>query len=247
MKCKGCGMDVPFGSRSCPYCGTAAFDGNAKSDKNAVVSTLAVAETGGEDVFDNTIAGILEITTSEGFAGSGFLISRSGYALTNTHVVVDDRNRACSKMVVKLNGEKIAARVVTLGDDKGGSGKGIDLAVIKLDYVPSGAIALNFEDSQGVRNGERVFAIGNSQGDGTCITSGIVSDKARVFFDGKKYIMTDCAINPGNSGGPLLNAEGKVIGVNVMGRLSQDGAMADGMKYAIPSNDAKKFAAKYLD
>ncbi|MDE7454765.1 MAG: trypsin-like peptidase domain-containing protein [Clostridia bacterium] len=240
MLCKGCGLDVE--SRVCPYCGTTLIE----NKKNTCVDTGALLADSGEDVFDNTIAGILEITTSAGSAGSGFLISRSGYALTNTHVVVDDRNKACARLSVKLNGERIVAKVILLGDNKGGNGNGIDLAIIKLDYVPASAIALTFDDSLSVRNGERVFAIGNSQGDGTCITNGIVSDKARVFY-GKKYIMTDCAINPGNSGGPLLNSDGKVIGVNVMGRLSRNGVMADGMKYAIPSNEAKKFAEKYLD
>lgn len=241
MICKGCGMDVS--SKVCPYCGTLLV---ANIENNSVAATSALQEDSGESVFDSTIAGVLEITTSCGSAGSGFLISRSGYALTNTHVVVDDRHKACSKLFVKLNGERVAAKVVALGDDKGGHGSGVDLAVIKMDYVPIRAIALDFEDSLNVRNGERVFAIGNSQGDGTCITSGIVSDKSRMFF-GKKYIMTDCAINPGNSGGPLLNLDGKVIGVNVMVRLSSNGVMADGMKYAIPSNEAKKFAEKFLD
>lgn len=239
MICKGCGMNVA--SKVCPYCGTTLIE----QVKNSSVATSALISDGGEDVFDSTIAGVLEIETNRS-SGSGFLISRSGYALTNTHVVVDDKKKACSKLSVKINGAKIPAKVVLLGDDKGGEGNGIDLAIIKLDYVPAGAIALTLEDSQKVRNGERVFAIGNSQGDGTCITNGIVSDKSRLFF-GKRYIMTDCAINPGNSGGPLLNADGKVIGVNVMVRLNRSGVMADGMKYAIPSNEAKRFAEKYLD
>lgn len=244
MNCKGCGMDIVSGSRICPFCGTLVEGAVVKSQGSEISDTISAADVG-ENVFDSTIAGVVEVRTPCS-AGSGFLVSRSGFAVTNTHVVVDDRNKACSQISVKLNGEKISAHVVLLGDDKGGRGRGIDLAVLKLDYVPAGAIALCFESSQKVRNGEKVFAIGNSQGDGTCITSGIVSDKSRLFC-GRRYVMTDCAINPGNSGGPLLNADGKVIGVNVMVRLDQSGVMADGMKYAIPSDEVKAFAKKYLD
>ena len=250
MKCKGCGMEVNSASGVCPYCGSAiAVAFTAQGAQSSAVQP-ARASADGVDVFDKSISGVLEVYTEHG-SGSGFLISKSGYALTNTHVIVDDKNRPCKKIVVSLNDVRVNAKIIEMGDDKGGSGNGIDLAVLKLEQIPAGATPLQFDDSSKVRNGETVYAIGNSRGDGTCITSGIVSDRMRQF--GKKcYIMTDCAINPGNSGGPLLNAKGKVIGVNTQVRVDEKYAslgltiMTDGMKYSIPSNAAEKFAEKYI-
>ena len=224
----------------CPYCGTPL----AVNEIGGKAAMQTGAEFGGEEVFDKNISGIIEIITDYG-VGSGFLISHEGYALTNTHVIVDAACKPFKTVGVRLNGRQIQASIIEVGDDKGGNGRGIDLAILKLSELPSGATPLTFDDSRKVRNGERVFAIGNSQGDGTCITGGIVSDANRVMC-GKKYIMTDCAINPGNSGGPLLNAEGNVIGVNVSVRIDRRGNLADGMKYAIPSHEVMKFAAKYI-
>ena len=256
MKCKGCGMEITVESGVCPYCGSAIRTDFATQSIQSATQTISMhtqtvrAAANGAEVFDKSIRGIIEIYTDYG-SGSGFLISKSGYALTNTHVIVDDRNKPCQRITVSLNNTKIKATVIKIGDDKGGLGRGIDLAVLKLDYLPAGATPLQFDDSSKVRNGETVFAIGNSRGDGTCITSGIVSDCMRQS-GGKYYIMTDCAINPGNSGGPLLNTKGKVIGVNTQVRLDEEYAslglsiMADGMKYSIPSNDVIKFAEKYM-
>lgn len=240
MRCVGCGMDIGPTSKKCPYCGTLneGYEVGGKKLKQTAV------DLGGEIVYEKNIFGIMEIITNKS-VGSGFLFSSDGYALTNTHVIVDETFEPCKKVVVRLNDELIQASVVEVGDDKGGRGSGIDLAVLKLHSLPLDATPLRFVDSRKVRNGERVFAIGNSQGDGTCITGGIVSDTNRQM-NGKNYIMTDCAINPGNSGGPLLNAEGDVIGVNVSVRIDRRGNLADGMKYAIPSCDVIKFVDKYL-
>lgn len=240
MRCSGCGMEVVGAYTQCPYCGTmlVRFEiGGTKTKQTAV-------DLGGENVYEKNISGIMEVIANNS-AGSGFLFSAEGYALTNAHVIVDENHKPSTNIVVRLNNVLIPASVVELGDNKGGTGTGIDLAVLKLSTLPLGATPLKFVDSKKVRNGEKVFAIGNSQGDGTCITGGIVSDINRKV-NGKYYIMTDCAINPGNSGGPLLNSEGDVIGVNVMVRLDSRGNLADGMKYAIPSNDAVKFVRKYL-
>lgn len=255
MKCNGCGMTIlPGATGRCPYCGTPIT--SFSETPHSTPAPRAESSTMGADgasVFEKSIGGVLEIYTNAGSAGSGFLISKSGYALTNTHVVVDDKNRPCSRVVVKLNDAKIDADIVVIGDDKGGRGNGIDLAVLKLSRLPAGAVPLKLADSEKIKNGETVYAIGNSEGEGTCITRGIVSDRMRMF-GGKRYVMTDCAINPGNSGGPLLNVRGEVIGVNVLARRIDNGLFeqagfsvsADGMKYSIPSNDAKKFAAKYF-
>lgn len=252
MKCTGCGMTIhPDNNGYCPYCGTPVPEAFAASHASKESASPTGAD--GSSVFEKSIGGVLEIYTNAGSAGSGFLISKEGYAITNTHVIVDSKNKPCSRLIVNLNQNKINAEVVMMGDDKGGRGNGIDLAIIKLSQVPAGAVALRFADSEKVKNGETVYAIGNSEGEGTCITRGIVSDRMRMFC-GKRYIMTDCAINPGNSGGPLLNIRGEVIGVNVLARRIDNGLFekagfsvsADGMKYSIPANEAKQFAAKYL-
>lgn len=238
MKCSGCGMEVSAG-RICPYCGSMLVSGGGCAEQ----SSLASCGSEGEEVFSRGISGVLEISTLCS-SGSGFLISDDGYALTNTHVVVMPDNSPSKFIYATWQGKKIKASIIEIGDKKGGMGKGIDLAVIKLSEMPGGAVPLQFEDSSCVRTGQRVYAIGNSLGDGTCITSGIVSDCNRKFCD-KNYIMTDCAVNPGNSGGPLLDAQGRVIGVNTLVRLN-NGSLADGMKYAIPGNLAVKFAKKYI-
>jgi serine protease Do len=122
-----------------------------------------------------------------------------------------------------------------------GHGDGVDLALIKLSRVPQGAVRVTFENFNRVRNGERVFAIGNSLGFGTCITSGIVSDRSRVV-DGETLLMTDCAVNSGNSGGPIFNEEGRVIGAIVSGISG-----AEGMNFAIPASTVVDFLkANYM-
>lgn len=254
MICKGCGINVDDGSAKCPYCGTVIANSFAAQNARQGAQSAVRVSASGVDVFEKSIRGIIEIEAecnNGRSAGSGFLISKNGYALTNTHVVVDEDNKPCKNIKVSLNGVTVKADVIEIGDNKGGNGNGIDLAVIMLSQLPAGSIPLQFEDSSKVRTGETVFAIGNSKGEGTCITRGIVSDRNREFY-GKYYIMTDCAINPGNSGGPLLNESGKVIGVNTVVRvdpvMEQLGVtlMMDGMKYAIPSNDAAMFARRYL-
>ena len=131
--------------------------------------------------------------------------------------------------------ESVTADVLKLGDNSHGEGKGVDLALIKLSRVPSKATVVKFENFEKVKNGERIFVIGNSLGYGTCITSGIVSDRLRNV-NGKMLLMTDCAINGGNSGGPIFNEKGLVIGAVVSGITS-----AEGMNFAIPANQVLYF------
>lgn len=186
----------------------------------------------GSDVFEKTVNGVLEITWNDsqyGYSGSGLLITASGYALTNTHVVTSRDKKTATAVNVKIAGQSVSAKVICLGDSDGGRGKGVDLALIKLTSVPLGAVTLGFADSERIKNGERVYTIGNALGYGTCITEGIISDKLRNV-NGQNLIMTDCAVNHGNSGGPMFNGDGKVTGVIVSG-IDQ----AEGMNFAIPS------------
>lgn len=198
----------------------------------------------GVDVFDTNINGVLEITWIDGqykHSGSGFLISPNGYAVTNTHVVTYENGKSCRQVNVRICGETTTANVMRLGDNNRGDGNGVDLALIKLSRVPHNATIVKFEDFNNVKSGERVFVIGNSLGHGTCITSGIVSDKMRSV-NGKMLLMTDCAINGGNSGGPIFNEKGLVIGAVVSGITS-----AEGMNFAIPSSTVIQFIQNASD
>jgi len=166
-------------------------------------------------------------------AGSGFMVA-PGYAITNTHVVTNNA-QPCRDITVRLADETISASIVCLGDDQGGHGNGVDLALLKLARVPRNAKIVSLADFGAVKVGESVFVIGNSLGHGTCITGGIVSDKCRQV-DGHMLLMTDCAVNGGNSGGPIFNAAGNAIGAIVSGITS-----AEGMNFAIPANVVAEF------
>ena len=136
------------------------------------------------------------------------------------------------------DGFTTTGHVVALGDKQGGFGNGIDLAIIKLDKLPSKVNSLSFADFEKVKIGQSVYVIGNSLGYGSCITSGIVSDKSRVV-NGSSLLMTDCAVNSGNSGGPMFNSDGKIIGVIVSGITK-----AEGMNFAIKGDDVRNWVTK---
>lgn len=243
MRCKICNGEcenIGGGKVRCLFCGNTF---SAESVGASPRSSVAEKRDSGASVFEENIGGILEISWQDEkyiHSGSGFLVRRDGYAVTNTHVVTHESGRSCGTVSVKLCGKSMQASVVALGDDRHGEGKGVDLALVKLQTVPFGAKVLQFEDFSNVRIGEQVYVIGNSLGYGTCITSGIVSDKARPV-DGHMLLMTDCAVNGGNSGGPIFNGSGKVIGAIVSGI-----DRAEGMNFAIPSSTVLEFLRRYL-
>lgn len=239
VRCKVCGGDCKErkGEYVCIYCG-ASYPANEVSCKTSTVSN----GSSGADIFEQNINGILEIRWYDQrytHSGSGFLISADGYCITNTHVVTEENGRSVGTVSVKIKGEEVKATVVALGDSKHGLGPGDDLALIKLNRIPNGVKVLEFEDFTNVRIGEKVYVVGNSLGYGTCITSGIVSDKEREV-DGHMLLMTDCAVNGGNSGGPIFNEKGKVIGAIVSGITK-----AEGMNFAIPSKTVTQFIKRY--
>lgn len=238
MQCKVCNGDceaIGGGKYRCLFCGSVFSEAEAPAAARSVVTPKSDS---GANVFEQNIGGILEICWHDErcvYSGSGFLISGDGYAITNTHVVTYENGTSCGNVTVKLNGQSISASVVALGDRLHGSGNGVDLAILKLSHLPYGAKVLEFENFANVRIGEQVYVIGNSLGFGTCITSGIVSDKARPV-NGKMLLMTDCAVNGGNSGGPIFNGNGKVIGAIVSGIDK-----AEGMNFAIPVSSIMEF------
>jgi Do/DeqQ family serine protease len=159
--------------------------------------------------------------------GSGVIVSSDGYILTNNHVV----DGADEVRVALANGQEYTARLI-------GVDPGTDIAVLKIQGtdVPSAVLA----DSTKIRVGDLAFAIGNPFGVGQTVTMGIVSGTERTGFGITEYedfIQTDAAVNPGNSGGPLIDAEGRVIGINTA-ILSRSGGN-QGIGFAVPINLAR--------
>lgn len=157
--------------------------------------------------------------------GSGFIISNDGYIVTNNHVI-----EKADKIEVNLQGGKESYRAKVVGKDPE-----TDLALLKID-VKNDLPVLEFGDSDELEVGQWIMAIGNPFGLDHTVTAGIISAKGRVIGAGPydNFLQTDASINPGNSGGPLLNMEGKVIGIN-----TAIVASGQGIGFAIPSNMAK--------
>lgn len=153
--------------------------------------------------------------------GSGFIISKDGYLLTNHHVV----NNA-SEIIVKLKDRReLVAKLI-------GSDESTDVALLKVDAKDLPVFEIGSPDQLQV--GEWVLAIGTPFGFDQSVTAGIVSAKGRSLPDGNyvPFIQTDVAINPGNSGGPLINMQGKVVGINSQIYSRSGGYM--GLSFAIP-------------
>ncbi len=155
--------------------------------------------------------------------GSGFIIDTAGVVVTNNHVIAD----ADEINVIMNDGTKIKAEIV-------GIDKKTDLAVLKFK-PPKPLTAVKFGDSDKLRLGDWVVAIGNPFSLGGTVTAGIVSAKNRDISSGPydSYIQTDAAINRGNSGGPLFNLDGEVIGVNTLIISPSGGSI--GIGFAVPS------------
>ena len=179
---------------------------------------------GGDDFFERFFGDIPQRQFKQKSLGSGFIISHDGYIFTNNHVV-----EQADKILVKLSdGKEYEAKVI-------GRDAKTDLALIKIKANESLPIA-ETGDSDKLRVGDWVMAIGNPFGLEQTVTAGIVSAKGRVIGAGPydNFIQTDASINPGNSGGPLFNMEGKVIGIN-----TAIVAQGQGIGFAIPISMAK--------
>ncbi|MEN6468001.1 MAG: DegQ family serine endoprotease [Smithella sp.] len=182
----------------------------------------------GDDFFDRFFGDMPRREFKQRSLGSGFIISNDGYIFTNNHVV-----EQADKILVKISdGKEYEAKVI-------GTDANTDIALIKIKPDNSLPVA-EIGDSEKVRVGEWVIAIGNPFGLEATVTAGIVSAKGRVIGAGPydNFIQTDASINPGNSGGPLFNMEGKVIGIN-----TAIVAQGQGIGFAIPIDMAKSILA----
>lgn len=164
--------------------------------------------------------------------GSGFIISKDGIIVTNNHVI----DKATSIKVTLDDGTELPAKLV-------GADPKSDLAVLKIEAdrkLPT----IEWGDSDKLKLGDQIVAIGNPFGIGTTVTAGIVSARGRDLHSGPydDFIQIDAPINHGNSGGPLVDLDGKVVGINTAIYSPNGGSV--GVGFAIPSDQAKVIVAK---
>ncbi|WP_246118458.1 Do family serine endopeptidase [Apibacter muscae] len=167
--------------------------------------------------------------------GSGVIISSDGYIVTNNHVI-----DGADKIEITLNNQKTYTATLV------GTDPNSDIALLKIEE--KGLPFLNFYDSDNVKVGEWVLAVGNPFGLTSTVTAGIISAKGRsldILRSNSKnpiesFIQTDAAVNPGNSGGALVNTNGDLIGINTAIASHSGAGTFEGYSFAVPSNIAKK-------
>jgi S1-C subfamily serine protease len=231
-------------------------------DTRTVVSTVtsspppaasfSASETGAKSVqriYQETAPGVVQVNSTSAVSdsslftpqsatslGSGFVVDRDGYIVTNYHVIQDSQ-----EIKVNFSGDdRVPAKIV-------GSDPSTDLAVLKIDAQARALTPLPLGNSEAVRVGDAVVAIGNPFGLERSVTAGIVSALQRDLtapngFTIDKVIQTDAPINRGNSGGPLLNAQGEVIGVNSQIESETGGNV--GIGFAVPVNTVREVVAQ---
>ena len=185
------------------------------------------------DFFHHFFGDIPDREMKQQSLGSGFIIDKDGFIITNNHVV-----EGADEIKVKLaDGREFRARVV-------GRDTKTDLALIKISSLFKDLPVLPLGDSDKMRVGDWVLAVGNPFGLGHTVTQGIISATGRAIGSGPydDFLQTDAPINPGNSGGPLINLKGEVIGIN--SAIIQSG---QGIGFAIPSNIAKDVTSQLKD
>lgn len=177
------------------------------------------------DLYQFFLKGVIPRNTNTHAVGSGVIIDREGHILTNNHVIV-----GASTIEVLFAKSKRKANAIVIGVDEK-----TDLALLKVKLPPEHR-ALDLGDSDSLRVGDIVLAIGNPFGYAHTVTSGIISAKGRVIGAGPydDFLQTDASIHPGNSGGPLIDIRGRVVGI-----ATAVAAEGPGIGFAIPINLAK--------
>ncbi len=180
--------------------------------------------------FDENLPPLPKTPDSRISRGSGIIFNEKGYIVTNNHVIKDAAN-------IKVTlADKREFRCSVVGTDPA-----TDIAVIKIDNLPKNLPTLKIGNSDAIRVGELVIAVGNPFGFSHTVTMGIVSAMGRQnvgLAEYEEYIQTDAAINPGNSGGALVNIKGELIGINTAIYSRSGGSL--GIGFAIPSNMARQ-------
>ncbi|MFK7048662.1 S1C family serine protease [Flavobacterium columnare] len=167
--------------------------------------------------------------------GSGVIISKDGYIITNNHVIQN-----ATELEVTLNNNKTYKAKLVGTDSK------MDIALLKIE-AESDLPAATFGNSEQIKVGEWVLAVGNPYNLTSTVTAGIVSAKARDLSNQgiQSFIQTDAAVNPGNSGGALVNTRGELVGINTM--ISSPTGSYTGYSFAVPSNLARKIVEDLME
>jgi S1-C subfamily serine protease len=242
--------------------GAAVWDGDTTTvvqqapDRASVqVAEFAEDESGGTigEIYEDVSPGVVRITSEVGSSslfgerpgaslGSGFVIDKQGHIVTNFHVIDGAR-----QVYVNFSGDdRLEAEIV-------GADPSTDLALLKVDAPERALTPLRLGDSEGVRVGDEVVAIGHPFGLERTATAGIVSALHRQIdapdrtFTIDKVIQTDAPINQGNSGGPLLNAAGEVIGVNTQIATGGTSTGNVGIGFAVPSNTVREIVDELME
>ena len=232
------------------YAAAGVERGAAAARPAATATPAAATATTVTALYKQAAASVVEISTtsSEGFGpygggaregvGSGFVYDTAGHVVTNAHVV----DGADTVTVAFADGTQRHAEVI-------GTDESTDIAVLEVDAPADELKPLRLGGSGSVDVGEPVVAIGSPFGLEGTITAGIVSAVGRRITSPNGYaiagaIQTDAAINHGNSGGPLLDADGRVIGVNA--QIESDGGGSDGVGFAIPSDTVRSVVRQLL-
>lgn len=209
------------------------FTNAAEKTVNAVVHVKNITINRGPGNLIEFFYGYQERSTPQVGTGSGVIISPDGYIVTNNHVIAK-----ANQLSVTMNNNKTYEATVV------GTDPVSDIALIKVeseDPLPY----LVFGDSDNVKIGEWVLAVGNPFNLTSTVTAGIVSAKARNLGRNQSFIQTDAAVNPGNSGGALVNTNGELVGINTA-ITSQTGSYI-GYSFAVPSNIARKIVQDLLE
>jgi putative serine protease PepD len=207
---------------------------SASAGQTAEPVAPARSATDVSDLYERVSPGVVSVdvrTGTGGGTGSGFVLDRKGYILTNDHVVQD----AESVRVRFPEGAPISAKVV-------GTDESTDLALLKIDPSAHKLTPLTLGRSAALKVGQSAIAIGSPYRLQGTLTTGVISALGRSItapnnFPIDNVVQTDAAINPGNSGGPLLDASGRVVGVNA--QIATNTGANDGVGFAIPIDTAK--------
>ena len=226
----------------------------AQSSQIILVPEYTALQGSLEALYQTVSPGVVSLQYSSadgGGQGTGFVIDKEGHIVTNYHVASDAQNLE----VHFPSGLKVYGDVIGTDLDS-------DLAVIKVDVDPDLLVPLPLGDSNTLKVGQTVVAIGNPYGLSGTMTMGIISARGRVldsmrqtetgtYYSSGDTIQTDALINPGNSGGPLLNLNGEVIGVNraiqTAGMSITGGAVNTGIGFAISSNTVRKVVPALIE
>ncbi|MDX1333628.1 MAG: trypsin-like peptidase domain-containing protein, partial [Robiginitalea sp.] len=205
----------------------------AEKTVNAVVHVKNITINRGPSNIFEFFYGYGEQARPQVGTGSGVIISPDGYIVTNNHVIAK-----ANQLMVTLNDNKTYEASVV------GTDPITDIALLKVE-TEAPLPYLAFGDSDNVKVGEWVLAVGNPFNLTSTVTAGIVSAKARNLGRNQSFIQTDAAVNPGNSGGALVNTNGELIGINTA-ITSQTGSYI-GYSFAVPSNIARKVVQDLLE